>query len=61
MPSASASTTAVLYGTPELKGRLLLATGKLVSVPAEGCHASTEHHDDELGVTVPVLSSFVLP
>lgn len=45
---------------PELKGRLVLATGAVVKVPAEGASAATAHYDEELKATVPVVSSFVL-
>lgn len=43
------------------KGVLMLATGNLVRVPAEGVQVATHHYDEELGATVPVVSSFVLP
>lgn len=45
---------------PVLLGRLVLATGKVVSVPAENVSASTEHFDDDLKATVPVTGRFVL-
>jgi hypothetical protein len=44
----------------DLKGVLVLATGTLVRVPAEGVQVATHHYDDELGATVPVQSSFIL-
>lgn len=43
-----------------LLGRLALATGRVVAVPAVGCQAVTHHYDDEAKATVPVVSSFVL-
>jgi hypothetical protein len=44
----------------ELRGRLVLATGRVVCVPAEGCQIATHHYDDELGSTVPVTAAFVV-
>jgi hypothetical protein len=46
--------------TSDDKGVLMLATGTLVRVPAEGVQVATHHYDEELGQTVPVVSSFVL-
>lgn len=46
--------------TPAEKGRLVLATGAIVTVPAESVSVSTEHYDPQLKATVPVVSSFIL-
>lgn len=42
----------------KLPGRLVLANGKTVAVENTN---STAHFDDELGVNVPVVSSFMVP
>lgn len=42
------------------RGRLVLATGEIVSVPAESVSVATEHHSANLGASVPVASRFVL-
>lgn len=44
----------------ELKGVLVLASGELVRVPAEGVAVSTHHYSGELKSLVPVRSFFVL-
>jgi hypothetical protein len=44
----------------ELTGRLVLATQEVVAVPAEGLSVSTHHYSEKYGVTVPVVSSFLL-
>lgn len=41
-------------------GRLVLASGAVVTVPAENIASATHHYDDTLSATVPVVSSFVL-
>lgn len=46
---------------PKLLGRLVLATGTIVEVPAEAVSASTQHYDPKNKITVPVSSAFVLP
>lgn len=45
---------------PVLDGVLVLATGTVVRVPAEGVQVATHHYDPEFGATVPVRSAFVL-
>jgi hypothetical protein len=42
------------------RGRLVLATGLVVAVPAEGVSAATHHYDPKAKATVPVVSAFVL-
>lgn len=42
------------------KGVLVLATGTLVRVPAEGVAVPSHAYDPELGATVPVARFFVL-
>ena len=44
----------------ELNGRLVLASGAIIAVPAEGVQIPTSHYDENLNATVPVVSSFVL-
>lgn len=44
----------------ELKGRLVLATGEVVSVPAEGLQVSTLHYSEQHKATVPVVSTFLV-
>lgn len=59
--TSDSSKTTTTAPADELKGVLVLATGTLVRVPAEGVQVSTHHYDEELGATVPVSTSFVLP
>jgi hypothetical protein len=42
------------------RGRLVLATGLVVAVPAEGVSVATSHYDPNVGATVPVVAAFVL-
>lgn len=44
----------------DYKGRLVLATGEVVPVPAEGRQVTTEHYSEQYGATVPVVSTFLL-
>jgi hypothetical protein len=46
--------------TPKSRGRLVLATGKIVAAPEEGLQVSTHHYDEDQGATVPVVATFVL-
>lgn len=43
-----------------LKGRLVLATGTIVAVPAAGVAVTTHHFDESVGQDVPVVNRFVL-
>ena len=45
---------------PKPKGRLVLATGTIVAVPAESVSVATHHFDPKLNATVPVVSSFII-
>jgi hypothetical protein len=52
--------TAEADAPADLNGRLVLATGTVVVVPAEGCQVATHHYDDTVKATVPVVNAFVL-
>lgn len=43
----------------ELRGRLVLATGAIVKVPAESIAQATEHYDPKAKETVPVTGRYV--
>ena len=45
---------------PTPKGRLVLATGTIVPVPAESVSVATHHYDPRTKATVPVVSSFIV-
>jgi hypothetical protein len=46
--------------TVELKGRLVLVTGEVVEVPAEGLNVSTQHYSEKYKTTVQVVGSFLI-
>lgn len=44
----------------ELLGRLQLATGEVVAVPAEGYAIATEHYSEKEQATVPVVGRYLI-
>jgi hypothetical protein len=44
----------------ELRGRLVLASGAIVRVPAESVAQATEHYDPKLKETVPVTGRYTV-